>query len=223
MTRRTLAALGVVMGTLAMAGCDRLFEKDVKGVFATAEKKATAGDFRGAVRLYESLLDGTPKSADAHYRLAIMYDDKLKSPLDALHHFQRYLEFAPTGRYAREAAAYKKEGELKLLTSLFKGSFVSQEEAVRIKNENLTLRKNLTELRLQKNVVLPAGTAKGEMVRKPIPPGGRTHVVASGETLASIATKYYKNKARWKSIQEANFYGGEGAAKIKPGQTLFIP
>ncbi|MDB6152624.1 MAG: LysM domain/BON superfamily protein [Chthoniobacteraceae bacterium] len=223
MTPRNAAALGLAIAALSMAGCDRLFEKDTKTVIASAEKKVTAGDFRGAVRLYESALDGTPKTVDVHYWLAIVYDDKLKSPLDALHHFRRYLEMAPAGKYAREAKAYQKEGELKLLTSLSTGTFVSQEEAVRIKNENLKLVKTLAELRAQKNVVLPAGVAKGEMVRKPIPPNARTHIVASGETLASIAVKYYKNKAKWQTIQNANFYGGSGAAKIKPGQELIIP
>jgi nucleoid-associated protein YgaU len=48
-------------------------------------------------------------------------------------------------------------------------------------------------------------------------------VVASGETLASIAQKYYKNKARWKEIQDANFFPSDGTAKIKPGDELAIP
>jgi len=65
--------------------------------------------------------------------------------------------------------------------------------------------------------------AKAEPVQKPIPPGARTHVVQSGETLASIANKYYKNGARWKDIQDANFNSLEGTVKIKPGQKLIIP
>ena len=66
-------------------------------------------------------------------------------------------------------------------------------------------------------------TARGEPVQKPIPPGARTHVVQPGETLSTIAQKYFKNKARWKDIQDANFNSLEGTAKIKPGMTLIIP
>ena len=216
-------SLGLIALAVGMTGCDRLFDKGDKPGVAQAEKKAAAGDFRAAVRSYEAGLDGTPKSAEIHYKMAVMYDDKLKSPLDALHHFNRYLELAPTGKFAREARAYKKEGELKLVTSFSKGSFVAQEEAVRLKNENFSLRKSLFELRAQKNVQLPAGVAKSEPVRKPKPPGARTHVVGPGETLASIATKYYKNKEKWKDIQDANFYALEGTAKIKAGQELIIP
>ncbi len=205
-------------------GCNRLFEKDKKLELSAAEKKAAAGDYRGAVKLYEAALDGTPDTAEVHYRLAIIYDDKLKSPLDALHHFERYVTLAPTGPHSKEAKEYEKEGHLKLLTSLSSGNFVSQSEAVRIKNENLSLRKTIMEMRAQKPVSVPAKSgAKGELVRKPIPPGSRTHVVAAGETLATIAVKYYKNKARWKDIQDANFYSLEGTAKIKAGQELLIP
>jgi LysM repeat protein len=211
---------------LALSGCDRIVDNDRQSRVAEADKKAAASDFRGAIRLYEAALDGTAKTADLHQKLAVIYDEKLKSPMDEMHHFDRYLELAPNGRFSKEAKAYKKEGELKLLTSISKASFISQEEAVRIKNENLALRKSLVELRAQKAppvaaTVSPAG--KADAGRKPIPKGGRTHTVAPGETLASIAVKYYKSKARWKDIQDANFYSLDGTAKIKPGQELYIP
>ncbi|MDB6149217.1 MAG: hypothetical protein JWQ44_665, partial [Chthoniobacter sp.] len=34
---------------------------------------------------------------------------------------------------------------------------------------------------------------------------------------------YYKSSARWKDIQDANFYATHGTPKIKVGQTLIIP
>ena len=203
-------------------------------------KKAAAGDFRAAIKLYEGALDGTAETAEAHYRLALLYDDKLKSPHDALHHFERYLELAPNGPFSNEAKAYRKEGELKLMTSLTKGSFVTQADAARLKNENLTLRQRVVELLAKKETApaspipraaeakqkaIPAATinGKGEPVQKPIPPGARTHTVLAGETLSTIAQKYFKNKARWKDIQDANFNRLEGTVKIKPGQKLIIP
>src|SRR5215212_5350204 len=88
---------------MTLAGCDQLFQRDAKGQIEAASKKVTTGDFRGAIKLYEAALDGTAKTADVHYRLALLYDDKLRSPLDALHHMQRYLELAPKGTYAKEA------------------------------------------------------------------------------------------------------------------------
>ena len=223
--RSGLAALLAVVA-LTFAGCDQLFQRDTKGQVEAASKKVLTGDFRGAIKLYEAALDGTAKTADVHYRLALLYDDKLRSPVDALHHMDRYLELAPKGTYAKEAAAYKKEGELKLLTSLSGGKLLTQEVAVRLTNENLRLQNRINDLQNRKLApVSPAGTtgARGEQKQKPIPAGAKTHVVKSGETLASISQLYYRNKARWKDLQDANFYSLEGTAKIKPGQVLIIP
>jgi tetratricopeptide (TPR) repeat protein len=220
--RRTAAQVCVLV-LLGLAGCDQIFPGDKKQILEAARKKNIAGDFQGAIKLYEAALDGTAKTAEAHYRLALIYDDKLKSPRDALHHFERYLELAPDGPFAKEAKTYRKEGELKLLTSLNRGALISQEEAVRLKNENLSLRKKIVELLAKKETLPAAPIAKGEPVQKPIPPGARTHIVEPGETLASIAAKFYKNRARWKDIQDANFYALEGTVKIKPGQKLIIP
>src|SRR5215210_9267469 len=135
---------------LTLAGCDQLFQRDTKTQMEAAAKKVSTGDFRGASKLYEAALDGTAKTADVHYRLALLYDDKLRSPLDALHHMQRYLELAPKGTYAKEATAYKKEGELKLLTSLSGGKLLTQEVAVRLTNENLRLQNRVNELQSRK-------------------------------------------------------------------------
>jgi len=115
--------------------------------------------------------------------------------------------------------------EQKLALGQGKGTFVSQEESVRLKNDNLQLRKLLAELRAQKSAPQPAlpSTKGGESAQRPIPPGTRTHVVQAGETMASIAQKFYKDRARWKDIQDANFYSTSGTPKIKVGQTLIIP
>jgi len=218
-----LAGVLAALAVLTLPACDRLFDKGSQGEIAAADKKAAAGDFRSAASLYEAALDGTAKTAAVHYKLAVLCDEKLKNPLGALHHMDRYLELSPGGAHLKDARAYKKEGEIKVLAQLGKGSPITQQEAVRLKNENQILREQVTALRAQK--ALPAATvnAKGEPVQKAIPPGARAHTVQPGETLSTIALKYYKNKARWKDIQDANFNSLEGTVKIKPGMTLFIP
>jgi tetratricopeptide (TPR) repeat protein len=213
---------------LLLGGCDQLLNKATKDDLSAGDKKLAAGDFRGAVADYESALDGTEKSANAHWKLALLYDDKIKSPRDAIHHFERYLAIAPNGSHAKDAKAMLKQAETRLAMSQGTGSFITQTEAVRLKNDNLELRKNLAIVRAQKNATPPpappgGSLKKGEVATKPIPPGTRTHVVLPGETMASIAQKYYKNKGRWKDIQDANFYSTGGTPTIKPGQTLIVP
>lgn len=223
MQTRSLVRVLIAASLLAFPACERLFDKGTKESIAAADKKAAAGDYRSAVDLYEGSLDGTAKTAEVHYKLALLYDEKLKSPLDALHHMDRYIELAPSGPHLRDAKAYKKEGEARLLTKLSNGSPITQQEAVRLKNENQILREQLTALRAQK--AMPAATlnSKGEPVQKPIPPGARTYTVQSGDTLAKISRKFYKNSTRARDIQDANFNALAGTVKIKPGMVLIIP
>lgn len=220
---RSLVRVLIAASLLAFPACERLFDKGTKESIAAADKKAAAGDYRTAVDLYEGALDGTAKTAEVHYKLALIYDDKLKSPLDALHHMDRYLALVPNGSHARDAKAYKREGEARLLTKLSNGSPITQQDAVRLKNENQILREQLTALRAQKAMPSATLNARGEPVQKPIPPGARTYTVQSGDTLAKISRKFYKNPTRARDIQDANFNALEGTVKIKPGMVLIIP
>lgn len=223
--RLLFAGVGVLVTLSGLSGCDRMGDGRFQKALGEADKRLSAEDFEGAVRIYESVLDGTPRTAEAHYRLGHVYADRIKNPLGALYHFNRYLAVAPDGPYAKGASTYQKEGELLLLTQLGKGAPLTQEEAARLKNENLKLRKTLEELRSVKTPAPVVGMPSkgGEIVQKPIPPGARTHRIASGETLASIAVKYYKNKGRARDILEANFYSADAATKLKVGQELYIP
>ena len=217
MARGFLRAACAMLGALVLGGCDQLFEKDSKQNSSTADKKAAAGDFHAAIRLYEASLDGTGKTADSHYKLGLLYDDKLKSPRDAIHHLDRYLALAPNGSHVRDARTLMKECEKRLAASMNDGTPMTQQEAVRLKNENAGLRKQLVELRAQK-----AATPAPGQRDKPAP-GTRTHLVEPGETLAAIAQKYYKNRARAQDILDANFNALGGKSTIKAGQKLIIP
>lgn len=216
------------LALLSCAGCDQLFQNRSARSLARADKKATEGNYAEAVPLYEAALDGTAKTADVHYQLALMYDDKLHQPAGALHHFQRYLELAPTGSHVRDVRDFIKQDEFKLANSLADGGTrLSQADSARLKNENLALRKQVTELRAVPSPTVAAAsfkgvtTAKGVSTQKPIPPGARTYVVQPHDTLAAISRRFYKTPTRWKKIQQANFT--DANVNLKPGETLVIP
>jgi tetratricopeptide (TPR) repeat protein len=222
--RAIAAALPAAFLVLLLPGCDQVFQDHTKKAVEEAENKYAAGDFNGAVQCYEDAIDGTDKTADLHYKLALIYDDKLNNPLGAMHHLRRYLELKPGGSHAKDAQNFIREDELKLLTTLSRSAFMSQDDAARLKNDNLSLRKQITELRASPRFT----TAPGEV--RPFPtaggppaPGSRSYVVQHGDTLASIARKFYKNSSRWKDIEDANFSALKGTAKLKPGMTLIIP
>ncbi len=52
---------------------------------------------------------------------------------------------------------------------------------------------------------------------------GRTHTVAKGDTLFSIAQKYYGNRAKWRDVYAANRDVMPNETALKPGMQLKIP
>jgi len=215
-------ATAVTLGlALASASCDRMITPRSAQIIKDAENKVADGNYLRAIALYESALDDSPRTADVHYRLALLYDDKLHDPLHALHHFKRYLTLAPNGPHANDAKNFMKKDELELGTSLSGDAVVSRAEAARLKNENLALHKEVEDLRAHRTPDKPAADQK-TADKKP-GPGPRTYVVREGDTLASISRKFYKSSGRWKKIRDANRSVLDDPAKLKPGMTLTIP
>jgi len=58
---------------------------------------------------------------------------------------------------------------------------------------------------------------------KPAAGSGRTHTVGKGDTLFSLAQKYYGNRAKWREIYAANRDVMPNETALKPGMQLKIP
>src|SRR6184192_847845 len=128
-----------------VSGCDRMVTSRNTRLVKEADWKAAQGDYLWAINLYEAALDGTPQSAEVHFKLALLYDDKMNDPLHALHHFKRYLTLNPNGKHADEVTGFMKRDEMSLGTSLSGDSVVTRGDAARLRNENLNLRKQLEQ------------------------------------------------------------------------------
>ena len=216
----TALVLGLALGS---GSCDRMITPRSAQIIKDAENKTADGNYLRAITLYESALDDSPRAADVHYRLALLYDDKMHDPLHALHHFKRYLTLAPAGPHANEVKNFVKKDELELGTSLSGDSVVSRAEAARLKNENLALRKEVEDQRARHPNEKPAVEAKTAGLDKKSSASSRSYVVRAGDTLASISRKFYKSSGRWKKIRDANKGLIDDPAKLKPGTTLTIP
>lgn len=218
--------LFLIATCILVAGCDYSpFDRTERGM-DEGEQRQAARDFRGAVNAYEHALDGTAKTSEAHFRLGLIYAERLNDEVSAVHHFRRYMELSPGGLHVKEAQANLTRLELTLATKLAGGTLISHTEATKLKAENTELRKQLAARDNPALAAGPVGTAGKPGARdasgKPAP-GSKTYVVQPGDTMASIARKFYKNKARAKDIQDANLNSVPNVAKLKPGQTLIIP
>ena len=224
-----------------LSSCDQFSLTAAKDkVEEQARDAQSAGDYPRAIRLYESLLDGTSKTAKVHYSLALIYDDKLKDPVSALHHFRRYMTMSDDAASKKEVATFIQRIQLEMAAGAAEGGIMTKREAARLKNENLTLQNKLTEVQADlvearkrpsaKDAAKSARDAKGfstnpttAAAERAIGPETRTYTVQKGDTLASIARKYYKNPARYKDIQDANQNLLNGTVNLKIGQVLIIP
>jgi LysM repeat protein len=210
----------------ALAGCDQLGSSRHAQLMQDADNKSAQGDFARAINLYEAALADSEsmRSAEIHYKLALLYDDKLNDPVSALHHFKRYLELSPNGPHAKDVNNSVKRDEIAALTTLSGDSVITRSEVARLRNENLNLRKELetrtafSRLAAEKSPANDPGSKKGATKK-----ANQTYVVQSGDTLFSISRKFYNSPKRWKQILEANRKSIRDPKDLTVGQTLVIP
>jgi len=63
--------------------------------FVLGNDKFNEMDYQGAVDAFRDALEVNPRSAEAHYRLAQLFDTKLPDPAAAIYHYQEYLRLDP--------------------------------------------------------------------------------------------------------------------------------
>ncbi|MDD5200639.1 MAG: LysM domain-containing protein [Terrimicrobiaceae bacterium] len=227
--------------SFALPACDQFSLPAAKAkVEEQAAEAQKSGDYPRAVRLYESLLDGTAATAKIHYSLALLYDDKLKDPISALHHFRRYMRMSGDEASKKEVARFIQRIELEIAAGNADSGIMTKREAARLKNENLKLQEQITRLQADladarrkssaKDGTKTARDPKGfstnpatAAAEKSVGRETRTYTVQKGDTLASIARRFYKNAQRYKDIADANQNQLNGTVDLKVGQTLIIP
>src|SRR5213592_384147 len=228
MTKHYRIAIASVWFSLFLAcgfaGCDRLTSSRYAQLAQDADSKSAQGDFERAINLYEAALDDSPRCAEIHYKLAVLYDDKLNDPVSALHHFKRYLALSPNGPHANEVKNSVKHDEIAALTALSGDSVITRSEVARLRNENLNLRKEPEARTASSRIVSEKSAVTGGSSKKIASKNGdRTYVVQSGDTLFSISRKFYKSTKHWKQILDANEKNIRNPKKLTVGQTLVIP
>src|SRR5881394_357547 len=169
-----------------LAGCDRVGGFRYAQLIQDADSKSAQGDFARAVDLYEAALEDSEslRKAELHYKLALLYDDKLNDPVSALHHFRRCLALSPNGPHVKDVKESIQRDEIAALTALSGDSVITRAEAARLRNENLTLHKQLDARggTLQ-NVPGKGQTGNLATKTKDKKSAERTYVVRSGDTL----------------------------------------
>ena len=83
------------------AGCSQIdngpVDEEKEPHFVLGKSREQAWDYDGAIRAFEESLEANPHSAQAHYQLAILYDNQesVADPAAAIYHYQQCLKYDP--------------------------------------------------------------------------------------------------------------------------------
>lgn len=66
--------------------------------FVLGNSRCNEMDWQGAIEAFQESLEVNPHSAEAHYRLAVLYDTESPDPAAAIYHYQQYLKLEPDAK-----------------------------------------------------------------------------------------------------------------------------
>jgi len=227
-------------------------EAEREANYQRGRKLYEQSDFQGAAEFYKKALAVNPDFANAHLDLGLLCDDKLGDPITAIYHYRRYLELRPDSEKRQLVEDFIERAKVSLATKLPQSPLVDPGELTRLQNEkvallqeNATLRTRIAELEKAASTVeltAPAPTvatapaAPASAVIMAAPPmtlatepqpaesmRARVYVVQKGDTLQSLALRYYGTRSAWDRIYQANRSGVPSKDQLKVGQQLVIP
>lgn len=206
--------------------------------------KEREGDKDAAMICLRRALDKNPCLAQAHLRIALLYDEYKKDYVRAIYHYQRYLELRPDTEKRKMIESRVRDAEVSFGATLSGRTARAGEEYRSLQAENARLLNALREVRRNLAARIAAsspsasrsstGDNDGSVTRllaaedKASPDTnestGRVYVVQPNDTLSTIAAKVYEDPKKWNRIYEANrSILGDRPDILKVGQTLNIP
>lgn len=74
--------------------------------FVLGKSRVNAMDYPGAIEAFGESLEANPHSAQAHYQLAMLYENQEADPAAAIYHYQEYLKYDPRAENAEIIAQH---------------------------------------------------------------------------------------------------------------------
>lgn len=235
--------------------------------FLLGNSKCNEMDWPGAVQAFEDSLEVNPHSAEAHYRLAQLFDTKVPDPAAAIYHYQEYLKLEPDANNRDVINQRIDSCKQQLATDVLQlpsapavqkqlDSLVEQNRQLQAQVDKLNAQLadwNAYYASLKQSGNAGSGSAANNPTPQPAttsatpddissqpaqpvttpqttvsttskpasttrPQRSHTHIVASGETLASIARKHGLSLS---ALEAAN--RGINPKKLYVGQSINLP
>lgn len=221
--------------------------------FVLGKSRVNAMDYLGAINAFEDSLEANPHSAQAHYQLAMLFENQEADPAAAIYHYQQYLKYDPKAENADIIAQHIASCKQQLAADVLQlpSAPAAQQQLEKLTEENRRLHEQLSQwqayyaaqqaaartnppsaqnnfaaqnnsiVQTQATSLMPDDVTAATIQHKPaaqkiLTP--RTHRVARGETLASIARSHGISLA---ALEAAN--PGVNPKKLRSGQVLDLP
>jgi LysM repeat protein len=179
----------------------------------------------------------SPQSHIEVGRLLMKLENR-RNPVAAIYHYRRFLELSPESKEAATVEQLIVTAEREIIRKLPGEPYVEHLEALRLREENNRLKRELADMRVR--LGLPLDTADAVQstpaiavpttpssppapAKPPEPSAPRTHVVQQGDSLYAISRKFYGDSAHIDLIYNANRDVLINKSSLKIGQKLRIP
>lgn len=140
---------------LGLCGCPRPAENQTdeqkNAHYVAGKERLAALDYKGAIESFERATEDNPRSALAHFELAVLYETKENDYAAALYHYNKALKLRPNG-YPADNIKQRIPGcrqELVKADSLAIMQPAMLRETERLRDENQALRKQVESLQAQ--------------------------------------------------------------------------
>lgn len=137
---------------LGLCGCPRPAENQTdeqkNAHYLAAKEKLAALDYKGAIESFERATEDNPRSALAHFELAVLFETRENDYAAALYHYNKALKLRPNG-YPADNIRQRIPGcrqELVKADSLAVMQPAMLRETERLRDENQILRKQIEAL-----------------------------------------------------------------------------
>jgi LysM repeat protein len=85
-------------------GCSQMdqgaMDEEKEPHFVLGKARVNAMNYTGAIEAFEESLEANPHSAQAHFQLAMLYENQESDPASAIYHYQQYLKYDPKAENA---------------------------------------------------------------------------------------------------------------------------
>jgi LysM repeat protein len=180
----------------------------------------------------------SPQSHIEVGRLLMKLENR-RDPVAAIYHYRRFIELSPESKEAATVEQLIVTAEREIIRKLPGEPYIEHLEALRLREENSRLKRELADMRVRLGLPLdtadalqPLSTAAGPTsppsvhpapVKPSEPSVARTHVVQQGDSLYAISRKFYGDSAHIDLIYNANRDVLINKRSLKIGQKLRIP